>query len=577
MQQAEIDALLAVMSEVGLSFNPQVLRRGIAYFEQGRVHFDRTSDDALVRATVRGDATHEVSLLIEEHASGTRVVPSCDCAAGMPCKHVAGAFFGHMVLEGAFDGDATRSPRDDRDVRQVLDVLASLESADPSASQPSRATLKFSLSLEPGSAVVPVRVSGRVCSRLQSGAWSRGKKLTLVRPTDVSLPEEQLQLLDLFISLQGSLYNSRQLDCRLPPPLVTPVIRKLLALGIGEIGDSGRALVDGGPRNLEPAWVSETDGRLGLKLGGTSLGERVRLIKSDSGYWYVDRLAGRVGLVRTELNDQHVQAIMQLPRLDADQRRQVEAEIPSVCRNELVLSLSAQARDAETLGANASGVALVARSEPGRGYALHAMVDYPIGVLPLQIGRDRSYDPDKRRWQARDRESELNWLRDLLENTDLSMALPDGRLLDADDLALALQSDDESGLLEVPAVLVPLNAEPPVWSDHPGWVEFSTVSMPRLVEHGWRIDLPDELVFERHDIVELDVDFQQAGDAAGWFSVGLTVEIAGDNIPLLPLLARWLQQHGLRTDALDLLGDAEHVSLGVVDQRELRIPAGVLR
>ncbi|MEM9601638.1 MAG: DEAD/DEAH box helicase [Pseudomonadota bacterium] len=578
MQQAEIDALLGVMSEVGLHFNPQVLRRGIAYFEQGRVRFERSEDESLIVATVRGDETHTVSLRVETDTSGTRVVPQS--AAGVeaaPNKYVAAAFFGHMVLEGAFDGQTALQPRDDRDVTHVLDVLASLEQSDTNTPDTARATLKFALSLEPGSAIVAVRISGRVCSRLQSGAWSRGKKLALARPLDTELPEEQLQLLDLFISLQGSLYNSRQLDCRLPPPLVATVLRRLLALGIGEIDDAGRPLVDGGVRTLEPAWVSDAGGRLGLKLGGAALGERLRLVRSDNGFWYVDRLAGRVGPVRTSLTERNVQDIMQLPLLDPDQRRLVEAQIPNICRNELVLALSAQARDAETLPGRASRAALVARSEPGRGYALHATVDYPIGSLPLQVDRERSYDPDKRRWQARDREAEIAWLRDALDHADLSLVLPDGRLLDAEDVAAHLRDTDSAPVFDTPAVFVPLHAQPPVWADHPGWVEFSTVSVPKLIEQGWRVELPDELRFERHDIVDLNVDFQQAGDAAGWFSVGLTVDVGEESIPLLPLLARWLQQHGLRTEPLEQLDDGAPVSLGVVDQRELRIPAGVLR
>ncbi len=579
MQQAEIDALLTVMAEVGLTFNPQVLRRGIAYFEQGRVRFERSDDDSVVRASVRGDETHTVCLNVGESDDGrTQVSPTCDCAAGMPCKHVAAAFFGHMVLDGAFDANTrTSSPREDRDVTQVVELLASFDQGNGVSPEPARATLKFSLSLEPGSALVALRVSGRVCTRLQSGAWSRGKRLALIRPVDVDLPEEQLQLLDLFISLQGSLYNSRQLDCRLPTPLVSTVLRRLLALGIGEVGDAGRALTDGGVCTLEPAWIGETSGKLGLKLSGTELGDRLRLVRSDNGFWYVDRLSGQTGPVRSDLSDRQVLDLMQLPALDAEQRREVEAQIPNLCRNEMVLSLSAQARNAETLVAKIGQGTLTAKSEPGRGYALYATVDYPIGNLPLQPGRERSYDPDKRRWQARDQDAELNLLRDLLDSTDVSLLAPDGRTYDSEELADQLQSGDAVSVLDAPATLVPLDAQLPVWADHPGWIEFSTVTAATLREQGWRVELPDELRFERHDIVELQVDFQQAGDAAGWFSVGLTVEVGGESVALLPLLARWLQQHGLRTDPLDGLPDDTPISLGLVDQRELRIPAGVLR
>ncbi len=578
MQQAEIDALLSVMAEVGLEFNPQVLRRGIAYFEQGRVRFEHSDDDAVIHASVRGDATHTVHLtLLQDTAGLTRVTPHCDCAAGMPCKHVAAAFFGHMVLDGAFDAQTQSSPREDRDVAQVVGLLSSIDRSGSVVADAARATLKFAISLEPGSAVVALRVSGRVCTRLQSGAWSRGKRLALVRPVDVDLPDSQLQLLDLFISLQGSLYNSRQLDCRLPSPLVSTVLRRLLALGIGEVGEAGKPLVDGGVCDLEPAWIGESGGKLGLTLSGVPLGERLRLVRSDNSFWYVDRLSGRTGAVRSDLSDQQVLELMQLPQLDAEQRREVEARIPNVCRNEMVLSLSAQARNAETLAARIGQCALIAKSEPGRGYALHAMVDYPIGTIALQAGRERSYDPDKRRWQARDQAAELARVRDLLDNTDLSLLAFDGRTYDNDDISQDLLEDDSSQLLDAPATFVPLDAQLPVWADHPGWVEFATATAPRLIEQGWRIELPDELRFERHDIVDLQVDFQQAGEAAGWFSVGLNVEVGGESVPLLPLLARWLQQHGLRTDPIDNLADDTPISLGLVDQRELRIPAGVLR
>jgi SNF2-related domain/Helicase conserved C-terminal domain/SWIM zinc finger len=74
-----------------------------------------------------------------------------------------------------------------------------------------------------------------------------------------------------------------------------------------------------------------------------------------------------------------------------------------------------------------------------------------------------------------------------------------------------------------------------------GWPSFVHDAVPPLAAEGWRIEFEDGF---RHRVVEASGDWTAAvSEGSGWwFSLDLGIEVEGERVPLLPVLADLLQQ-----------------------------------
>lgn len=82
------------------------------------------------------------------------------------------------------------------------------------------------------------------------------------------------------------------------------------------------------------------------------------------------------------------------------------------------------------------------------------------------------------------------------------------------------------------------------------WLHFIQQEIPALEALGYQVHFADNFslnVIDTPLAIELD-DSQE-----GWFSLSLNADIDGQSIPMLPLIATWLKQHGQPTDDAELL------------------------
>jgi superfamily II DNA or RNA helicase len=102
------------------------------------------------------------------------------------------------------------------------------------------------------------------------------------------------------------------------------------------------------------------------------------------------------------------------------------------------------------------------------------------------------------------------------------------------------------------------------------WIEVMTGVLPRLRGEGWRVEVDPG--FRQHwvrpDAIEVDTGWLDRD----WFELALRIELDGEPIALLPLLARLRGQYPL--SELGLLDPEQEIPLPLEDGRQVLLPAG---
>jgi len=109
------------------------------------------------------------------------------------------------------------------------------------------------------------------------------------------------------------------------------------------------------------------------------------------------------------------------------------------------------------------------------------------------------------------------------------------------------------------------------------WPRFMSEHLPALRAAGWRVEIPPDF---RHLVVDVESWEAEIGeDAGGWFNLDMGVVVAGQRLPLAPLLyelfrtdARWLDAAQLRQ-----LPDQAPVILATPAGVRLRVPAARIK
>jgi superfamily II DNA or RNA helicase len=96
------------------------------------------------------------------------------------------------------------------------------------------------------------------------------------------------------------------------------------------------------------------------------------------------------------------------------------------------------------------------------------------------------------------------------------------------------------------------------------WREFLD-ELPEFEDRGWQIDIDPSFIISFETAEDLHADIEQRGN--DWFDLGLSVDLNGHKVALLPLVAQWLENGSPQGVLLHQLGD----------NRWLEIPSQTLR
>ncbi|WP_285164812.1 DEAD/DEAH box helicase [Shewanella goraebulensis] len=83
------------------------------------------------------------------------------------------------------------------------------------------------------------------------------------------------------------------------------------------------------------------------------------------------------------------------------------------------------------------------------------------------------------------------------------------------------------------------------------WAQLTTFGIMTLEDLGYEVEFAPEFDL---NIIEADIEVDLDDDEdSGWFSLSLNADIEGQSVPLLSLVARWLQQNGEPDDEQELI------------------------
>lgn len=542
--------------ELALTLDPTYLARGRSYWHQGRVlSADLQKDGTLVAGMVRGSGRSVYKLLIRLERTASHqleITGQCSCPVHYNCKHVAA-----VLLEVAANLETrtdTRFQGLPLELNIWFDRLRKAGKQQEEDDIPER--LLYLLDLEDTLNGRFIQVKTVKVRRRKSGEFSSPSPFTTGSRSSARfvLPADQ-HILGL-LEVTGPSHSGRH---RLGGGLGSQTLELLVETGRCHWkAQTGPALQQGAPLISALSWEVDDKGDQRVSIAKTP----DRLLLPLSPPWYLDPASGQAGPVDTGLAAPVAETLAAAPRISA----------------RLAGNLS------QALQQSFPGQPLPA---PRPMETQHRDDVQPVPHLRLRSEKDDLYYPGEPEPWEDYAEFWLDYdgvpVHPMDEEPTLVHRRGEGLeliLRHADDeikyfellLALGLQPDPMETEDEHQVLLLEGEAD--------GWYQLILDTVPQLRAQGWRIEISDDF---RYRLIEADEWYATLDETPGndWFSLELGVDVDGERVNILPILASYLRQIKTMEDLRNLrelpddtplmcpLGDGRIINLPLARARHL--------
>ena len=499
--------------------------RGLDYARQNRVldWSDTIGEHAIeIAARVRGSAVYRQQIVVRQFGTHREIDGECSCPVGYNCKHVASVLLAWHAARSDVDPAGER-------VQRWIDSLASLyDDRQPATTGHERPVLLYVLvSADADSRRIAVRLQG---ARLKPDGSARGRPVGLAvhdrgqprlrqacRPVDDGI-------LRLLASLPG------EFAPLLHGELGALVLQRMLATGRLYWQDVHRSpLQPDGPRQGRLAW-SYGDGsyRLGLATGADPL---VPVLVDPPAY--VDPAGRRLGPLQLDpaLDGRLLAALMDAPAIPGNIARNVSRQLLRRLP-EVRLPLPTDCPVDDIAGVLPTPVLRLAAGDGGpgtRGHRVELAFDYAGHRVGSPFRPFTQFAEGERvvriRRNAEAERAAATRLADMGFAVSVAGDAPGPRSLPRDEATAAAGGGP----------------------DMDAWCGLLRHGVPALQADGWIVERDADFDLRFSDADGLRIDARRAD---GWFDVGVSVEIDGRQVDLVPLLAS-LVEHIDDPDLLD--------------------------
>ncbi len=529
-------------------------QRGHGYFQQDRVLRLRISEEpggCRLEATTTGSAgaTYDQDIDIDLGEHDAVIDGECTCPVGYNCKHVAAACLAYMERPPHTDSGDALAPAA---FRRWLDAVAS--AGEPVRAQPDGEFIAYLLhsdAADDGNAPATLGVEARVVrQRVRGGGLTRGREVDLYTLGVAGGGSQAATGTDREIAALlmagGGYWRGAALSG-------APGYHALQALV-----DSGRCWLEttddtplrqGAERTLELAWETRPGGNA-LELTAR-LGEETCLLDTLPPL-YLDLARREVGAVTCPgLNARQIALLTEAPVLP---RELAETCAQTFAGSHPTLPLPPPAPLAVRDNRGHAPIPHLRLAGHGEGQRHQAYV-----ALTFGYGTERVDPlPASPSSLVQSATGLVRVARDLDAEAAAAARLAT--------LGFERLAADSVELPASQALYVPRGAHDIERASR--WSAFLREDVPRLEAEGWRIEQAPsfELRFESGRVIA-EVETPEGG--GDWFALGFRLEIDGETLPLLDLLAPVLEADWSRLP--------ETVSVAIGPQRYVDVPAARLR
>ena len=540
---------------------PVAYARGAAYATQARVtEIEDDGDDELrtLSARVRGSEArpYTTAAALTRRRNGTiRFDSDCSCPLGSACKHVAALLIAR--LNRTTPREKTPAREDEPPIAPLIvswaeRIAAAVPVDDVSAPNVGTERIAYVLLEKPVAyrRNFPLRIV--VTRRSKAGTWTQLREMTAA-----TLETSTARAMTGRDALLGRLIRAYELTFGDRSDLGDDILNRLI--------DSGRAgfataeappLSLGPPRSARLAWTLAPDGTQRSTLAFDDAADVVIIPTLG---WYVEPQRALAGPIDAGIPRAALIMFLEAPPLNEREARWVRDRLTAA-------------------GASAAAVP-----------APHIRTERTQRIAPVPHLALRSVQQtvsDRNHWNRRYDGSPVDEAR---------LAFAYGEAIVASNAAErevrhatsdAIIHYERRPRLEAKAVtrleslgLYSRDRTEFVFFNSDDWPRFIHRDLPVLRAEGWQIEIEPSF---RFTVVDLSADTDWHAEieerSAGWFDVGIGVDIDGKRIDLLPILAALVGRGDLNPETLDSFSDDEtyYVTLSGLE-RTLALPLGRIR
>jgi hypothetical protein len=515
-----------IVSRIELSFTSVMFRRGRDYFNKGKVVFVKhDEDEKCFRAVVQGSGPNTYALKFNFGSESSKAVSNgiCDCPVGYGCKHIAAAALAANA-QGLLDSTSSVVGTDSADKSTVSqfdqwlndanndkDLVVKTDEEDNE--DVNDRIIFYVLDYKSGQ----LKATAKQAKMQPSGLYNKGSNISLSRLQSIGRGYEAAQQSDKDIANALNLgWAEGGSDINLNTTARMTALLKMIESGRCVYQDTNNPAftLDNQPSALELRWSLVSPFQLSLYINDRKLSQ----ILATEPPSYIDIEARKAGLIDTKIKPVMLQRLKEIPPLTA-----IEAQKFVLWFNEqglasqnIQLELPGEVEVTDVVG---SYQPILKICHDGREFFGRYFIEY--GDFRCEFGEHEAKADSTIEHDGK----VLRWQRDLeAENTAFSVLY--------NTAGLQPQGADVNGKM------VPKFQS----SDDLFWANFNENMEHIFLSNGWLIEHEENLVLPKIFEVKNVSGEIESDDFSDWFQLGLSVDINGEKVDLVPLLINTLSE-----------------------------------
>ncbi|MFT4835925.1 MAG: superfamily II DNA or RNA helicase [Psychromonas sp.] len=513
--------------DISTSFGRNIIDRGTRYFKESRVlSCEYDEDKKQLHGSVKGssETPYQTSAAIKPSNKGGFIIHStCTCPVGWNCKHA-------VALLLAYQAD-TPNYNIENSYQTWFELLQSQLSKKKPITAPSAFQGYFRLSFNKSAynhSLLYLQVeygSVRFLKSENANVFAAKDLISVVENESWMesykwVQEEDVSILQLLLAKEGRVPKLEKTSMHTENDLLA--LHKILATGRCFWQNLNLPLQAGEKKPIQLEWVDENDlKQLKVSLENT---DNWLLIPTPKPF-YVDTDSGLIAEIDSVFDSGWILSLLKTPPLGEQQcvhfTEQVSLRFPqAVLPNPMVY----QTRE---ISDELQVVLSLNEKEIKSQKLFIARLYFRYGDLELNPGIVD--EPDRTQFMCDNKivtiHRDLNQERLALKHFEklclLDLSMYDPKQPDTDQL-LGILPPELGGSQEFQ------------------WLSLLTAHKARLEVMGWRFEISSNLVLLSDQVNSIDIEVEEQGQ---WFDLGVSIEIEGKRIELLPLLLEWLRNN----------------------------------